>query len=669
MTEPRPSSPPLARIALVAFLAAILVSLSSLSNGFTFDDISLAEKNPLTRSLANLPRLFVTPYWGDDNENGLYRPLVIASYALNHAAHGSSPFGYHAVNVALAGLAAALAAALAARLFGRADAGLLAGLLFATHPIHTEAIAGVVGRAELLAAAAVLGALVLETAPREARRRAVPLAVFVFFLGLLSKENAVALLPALFLLEWRGGVRLVPAAVAAARRALPYVPAIAAYAALRFAALHGQHHDVDPLDNPIVAAAFPATTLTALKAFALSAWLSIVPVRLSPDYSFDAIPVARSLLHPGPWAGAAALAGLLAAGVRLRPRAPAAAFGCLFFVAAILPVSNLLFPIGTIFGERLLYLPSFGAVLALAALLVRAPRPLAAAVIVLFGAHTATRNPEWRSNLVLFERAVAARPASAKNQAQLGFALQAKLDDAGAEEAFGRALAIAPDFPDVWSNLGAIRYRRGDAAGARAAWEKAIAGDPKNGPALANLATLEHAEGRLGEALRLYRAAAAARPRSEIHRLQLGSLLLEIGRPAEAAAEYRAAAEIAPADADAWHGLGNSLLQDGRAREALPAFERAAELEPHEARFVGSAGLALFECGNEARAEAELRRAIALDPALEVARFHLARVLGTAKDPAVRKPAEAIAIARRLAEAHPGDPAHAALLEAVTAPR
>ncbi len=643
--------------ALAAAALAVVVSLSSLKNGFAFDDVTLVERNPVIRSLANLPRIFTEPYWGEGNRNGLFRPLAVASYALNHAIHGTAPFGYHLANVLLAGLAAFLAAALARRLSGREDVALVAGLLFAAHPVHTEAIAGVIGRAELLSGAAVFGALLLEVGERRGRGTAVASSALLLA-GLLSKESAIVFFAGLFLMIWRGSEPLLRSLAAAARRSAPYLPAVAIWLVLRSVALEGAALPVSEKDNPIAFAAFPAATMTALKALGLYVALTVLPVRLSPDYSFDAIPLAASPLDPGFLAGLAAAALLVFAGVRLRKPRPAAAIGIFFYLAALLPVSNLLFPIGTIFGERLLFLPSFGACLAAGALLATAPRPAVAAIVVLLSARSAIRNPDWRDNRTLFESAAIARPSSAKANAQLGFAAQAAGETALAESAFARALAIDPDYADVWSNVGAIRHARGEKEGARAAWEKAIASDPSHGPALANLATLEREAGDLEAAERLERRAAESRPRDALYRLKLAATLLDRGRPREAAETFRAALAIDDSIPDAWSALANALLLDGDARGALDAAERAAALAPGDARMAGTLGLALFEFGDEARAERELRRALAMGPGLDVAAFHLARLLGTALDPSLRKPAEARRLLERLLERDPGNAAY-----------
>ncbi|HEU4385779.1 MAG TPA: hypothetical protein VFR85_20000, partial [Anaeromyxobacteraceae bacterium] len=191
---------------LVVGLAAVLPFLGTLWNPPILDDGWAALDNPLVWSLRNTGRIFRELYGfaGDPSVRGPYRPVTTLSYALNYAVHGRWTPGFHAVNVALHALSSVLLWALARRLArealpGRADgAALLAGLLFALHPAHVEAVATIFGRTEPLSAAFTLGALLLALGWREAAWR-LPAAVGLLTGGVLSKEVAVVA-PAIFLL-------------------------------------------------------------------------------------------------------------------------------------------------------------------------------------------------------------------------------------------------------------------------------------------------------------------------------------------------------------------------------------------------------------------------------------------------------------------------------------
>ncbi len=191
---------------LTVALAAVLPFLLTLGNQPVLDDGWAALDNPLVWSLRNIGRMFTELYGfaGGPTVQGLFRPITTLTYALDYALHGRWMPGYHAVNIALHALASVLVLALARRLARaampeRADRlALLAGLLFALHPAHVEAVGTIFGRTEPLAAVFTLGALLLALRWRDAVWR-LPAAVLLLALGVLSKEVAVVA-PALFLL-------------------------------------------------------------------------------------------------------------------------------------------------------------------------------------------------------------------------------------------------------------------------------------------------------------------------------------------------------------------------------------------------------------------------------------------------------------------------------------
>src|SRR6185295_8916479 len=184
--------------ALVAGLLAAIVAAPSIRNGFVADDRWVIAERPLLQHPPSLGAVLQEPYWAVGFGGSLWRPIVLASYALDYRL-GGSPHWFHAVNVLWAGLAAALLTLLACRL---ADplTGLVTGLLFAVHPVHVEAVANVVGRAELMAAAGY--AVALLCAVRAERRPAwlVGVALGAAF-AITSKEIAVTL-PAAVVLVW-----------------------------------------------------------------------------------------------------------------------------------------------------------------------------------------------------------------------------------------------------------------------------------------------------------------------------------------------------------------------------------------------------------------------------------------------------------------------------------
>jgi hypothetical protein len=136
-------------------LLAVLVYIPSFTGQFTLDDNPIIEENLLIRSLDNLPKIWTSHYWAgklDANDKGLYRPLTLTTYAVQYSISKDNPIPYHIFNILLHAIVCFALMKLINLLFKDHLLTVLSGLFFAIHPIHTEAVAGIVGRAELMAA-------------------------------------------------------------------------------------------------------------------------------------------------------------------------------------------------------------------------------------------------------------------------------------------------------------------------------------------------------------------------------------------------------------------------------------------------------------------------------------------------------------------------------------
>lgn len=431
-----------------------------------------------------LAEVFRTDYWqhaGSAESADLYRPLTILSFRWNHAVAGPSAAAYHAVNVVLHAAVSALVATLVGALFGGPRLAAASGLLFALHPVHTEAVTTVVGRAELQAALFLLAALGLHArgyALGGHRRRGLAVALLCFGLALLSKESA-AVGPGLVLLldalAWLGRGRGPEAREL--RRALGvtalYTAVVAGYLALRLAVLGrlagSPIEDVGLLFGEPLA----ARLWTGLQILAIYARLLAFPLTLSADYSLRQVPVLHDPAHPAVLAGLLLALALVAGLVwGLRRRSGPLVFAIGSFAVSYSLVSNLVTPIGVLVAERLLYLPSLGFCVGLAWAWERldsrrrGPRGAASArpdrlataalalVLLLYGARTVVRNQDWRDALTLFAATVEASPESAAAHFNYGATLfQERRDAAGALPHFERALEIRPRFLPAHLNL------------------------------------------------------------------------------------------------------------------------------------------------------------------------------------------------------------------------
>ena len=198
--------------ALLLAGAALLAHANGIPGGFTYDDKAIVRDNPRIRSPSSLPLLFSTQYFGGPPGSGTaYRPVLLLSFAVEWWIHGGDATAFRAVNVLLHAAATLLLARFLLELeLGRAVA-VGAALLFAVHPIHVEAVAGIVGRGETQAAALTLLSLLLamrstrsEAGPRWRRFLALPCALAAYLLAVLTKESAAVAPALLFLaLAWK----------------------------------------------------------------------------------------------------------------------------------------------------------------------------------------------------------------------------------------------------------------------------------------------------------------------------------------------------------------------------------------------------------------------------------------------------------------------------------
>lgn len=346
-------------------------------------------------------RLLLTEAYARSAPDQLWRPLVSFSFAIQHYLHGSISWPYHLVNVLLhAGVCAAIV------LLGSKLAGLraawIAGILFAVHPIHVEAVAGLVGRAELGCALFTLIGLWLFLHTPSGGRVAGLCGCFI--LAMLCKEQGM-LFPLLLLalLPVRG---IYPKASSARRHDL-YLVALFLLIGNGYYIWREWHigfgwdrNRVSPISNPMVLSEGKDRLLMPLALLGRYTLLLLAPVQLSPDYGGAIIGSSVSLHDPYLYLGVAAVGlWLVLASVAIRRKAWAMLFCLLALGLTYGMVGNIVSLIGTIFGERLMYLPSAFLLLIAGMWIARLPKmiafPLIAILVSLGGLRTVTYALKW----------------------------------------------------------------------------------------------------------------------------------------------------------------------------------------------------------------------------------------------------------------------------------
>lgn len=442
------------------FVAGVALYLPTARAGLVQDDRAIIASNPAAHSVPAALRAFGDPYWPRESGAGLYRPVTILSYAVDWTISGGSAGWLHVMNALWHGLVVVLFALLLTRWLPPAAAG-AAALVFAWHPVHVEAVASLVGRAELLAGAGILGAVLA------ARHRRWTLAALCAALAMLSKEHGVVA-PVVILLDWwlqPGERQRYPAG---------FWMGLAAVTV----AFVGLWLTIGGTGGGDAAAVFSgraasARWLIALPAIARAALLLVWPMTLSTEYGPRVIPAYETF-------SLAALAGLLiviavpALIWRTRRQAPVIAFAAGLALLSYLPTANLVFASGVVLAERNLYLavalPAalLGAALAwwTARSRTRAPLVVAAALSIVLAARAFARLPAWHDNRAELLALLTEHPESYRGHASAAAVLAGVGDSAGAREHYRAADSLFPGDPFVSAAYAIFLLDRGDTTAA-----------------------------------------------------------------------------------------------------------------------------------------------------------------------------------------------------------
>jgi len=577
------------RAALLLAGACLLSYANGLTGAFAYDDKAIVRDNPRIRAPYRVDEIFTTQYFGGPQGTGTaYRPLLLLSFAAQWWMQGGGPLPYHVANLLLHVLVTLLVARLLLRIGVGPPAAVGAALLFAVHPIHVEAVTSVVGRGETQAAALTLGFLLagLQWSDRIGRRWVSLLAALAFYLlANLTKESAAVAPALLFLCLAFRAEGLLPARLGRALArgwplyvgsAVVLISVFRLRVAILGGAIHGGGTGVFALENPLAPLPPLERAWNACAIFFRYLGRLAMPLRLSSDESAWSIPLVGRH-DPLAWAAPILLAALILASLGRLPRRAPAAFGFLFLCAAALPTSNLLFPTGTIFAERLAYLPSVGFCLIAASWITgtaaagtsQGRATLLAGVALLFAARTILRNPVWSSDEALFSNMVRVSPASAKAHYDYAYMSAEIGDPRRALEHYTRAVEIFPGYWDAWAGRGRMQRLLGDLAASEASYAESVRIAPasENGYYGLGLAREERQDDRGAEDA--YRRGLSANPQSLPLAYRMALLSTRQGRPSTEHA-WRRALAIEPGSLPTRLGYADWLWSAGR-RDAARA--------------------------------------------------------------------------------------------------
>lgn len=470
--------------AAICALVGFCLYLNTVKHEYVLDDVGAITGNEyVMEGISGIPKILSVGMWHFDNVNlGYYRPLSMITFAIENEFFPGNPHVSHLGNVILYALTGFFLCMLLMNLFRNHNPifSFIVTLLFISHPIHTEVVANIKSRDEILAFFNMtVGIYLLLIANKDPKInfKWIAASCFFFYLALLSKESAMTgLLIAPLAVFFRSTLTLKQSLL----RAVPFLLMIFLFQMHKLTVLGSLEAQI-PKDIVNYPYAEAGTKLpTTFYIFLHSIRMIFLPHPLSYDYSYNEIPAVN-------FASAGVLLGfLLAAALAYYSfkgllKKSTLALGVLLFCVTLAPAMAFVFLRGGIFAERFLYAPSLGFCIAIVWLIgskinfshfkfEKTPVhlvPFGAYLVLLslYSFKTVTRNPVWHDNMTLFSTDVNASPNSCQVRRHYGSELInmgiAAKDPKEKNDYFNKgtgqikeALRINPRFGDAYFKLG-----------------------------------------------------------------------------------------------------------------------------------------------------------------------------------------------------------------------
>ncbi len=548
-------------LGLIAAVLGFILYIGTLNYEYTLDDFSTIKQNTVVqKGFSGIGTLLSTSYrygyWNSNDE--LYRPLTLIMFAIEWELFPDSPPVGHIISILLYAFTAILLFKLLSRLFKENLAvSFIATLLFMAHPAHTEVVANIKSRDEILSfllSIVSIGWLLdyLETK----KTSKIILSAVLFFLALMAKESALTLLAVIPILLYvfkdipirKGLASVTPLAIATFL-----------YMIIRASVLHGiiNTKKVALLDNILASAPdFLTRIVTAIYVLGRYLLLLIFPDHFSMDYSYSEITLLKITDYRFILSLAIYLGITVYAIYRIRKKDPVA-FSILYYLISISIVSNIFVVIGTVMADRLLYAPSLAICIVIAVLLTKIfktgddgrkvstvsaflkqhskPFMFAGIILVLYSFKTITREKVWENDMELYKSGVQDSPNSSRCQYLLGIeirnkTLKAEKDSAKREilrvqiaDQFRKAVELCPYNFDAYRDLGRTYDEKGDTLHAIENYDMALKYNPYESLTLNNKAVILFHQMKYNEAMEMFKLAVRSNPRYADGLKNLGS--------------------------------------------------------------------------------------------------------------------------------------------------
>lgn len=635
-------------------IAGFFVYFNSLNGEFIYDDELWVKDNPHIKNWSGINRIFTegVGIW-EGRKYHFYRPFQTLTYAIDYSLWKLNPKGYHLTNILLHILVALSIFWLINISYRNIIISFFTSILFVVHPIHTEAVSYISGRAEPLAVLFMLLGLIfyIKRLPPD-RFLTYSLVAVSYLSAILSKEYGLWMPFLLLIYHYSFKIKLN------FKYFLCLLFTLFFYTLLR----------LNAIENIFPSRSFKDTVFERLPGFFVALFdyprLLLLPFDLHMEYGYKWF----GFTEPKAIFGFLILVCMLFLILGKKTRNGLISFSVIWFILTLLPQSNL-FPVNAYMAEHWLYLPSVGFFLILGCGLnylcnFRKLKILGIALsvvlVIFYSFLTLMQNNYWRNALVFYERNLRFAPQSVKllnnlalirkDMGKHGEAIslleKARLIDPTyvitynnlansyeeidnhekAAQLYKEAIKIDPDYSEAYCNLGVVYIKLGEKEKAIPLFKKAAEINPYNVKAHNNLGSIYKENGNYKEAIGLYRRVIKIAPHYSGAYYNLGIVYAEIGEKEKAITEFKKAVELNPRNPRAYNNLGNLYKELGQVDEALLFFKKAIELNPEYANAYNNLGITLASVQRTEEAIAAFKKAIEIDKNLASAHNNLSVV-------------------------------------------
>lgn len=618
----------------------VLIYLNTLNHGFVLDDEAVISKNKFVQQgISGWGDILSTFYWkGYWNENsGLFRPLSLLMFSLEWQVLPGNPFIHHFVHLLVY---AALLWSLFWWLYELAGekyplVPFIAMLFFAAHPMHTEVVANLKSRDELLSLLFFsLSTLYLLRDLKHPSLYKKVMYPVLFLFALLSKEGAVLFLPVIFLTLW---IIRDMRWQEALKKLVPFVVVTLAWGLWYFLVIALSEDKVPAytyLDNSLVSAPdFVHRLATATGLVGKYIYKTIVPFSFSYDYSFNDIPVV-GLVSIEFILSFLLVVGLFVIAYRSYQKNPWITYSILFFFITLSLASNVFKLIGITFAERLLFTPSVGFCILVAILLNTffnqkneklnsTVLAISLLICLIYSVVAFNRNKDWKSNFVLYGKD--AKPTS--NSARVHYNYAALLlndvvpftEDENLRanylsqviELLNRSIKIDPKYSSSYINLGVAYFKTKNYKASIDATRQALSLSPDDAGIMRNLGDAYLKVGLYDSSIFYHKKCIDKKYIQKDTYNFLGTAFFNKKDYANAIRYYHEGVRYDSTYAGLWLNFGNALAMDKRYPEAISAFDKASQLDPSNLQPLHYKALTYYNMGDMKNAdkwEAEFKR-------------------------------------------------------------